>query len=67
MKQNTNLYKLNNKDLYKNVPHKLYVGKISDLGYMSEKEAVDYAIKKFKTAVSKINQELLGYDLNITE
>ena len=35
------------------------------LGYMSETEAVNYAIDKFNRAVSKINRELLGYDINI--
>ena len=32
---------------------------------MSETEGVNYAIDKFNRAVSKINRELLGYDINI--
>lgn len=35
------------------------------LGYMSETEAVNYAIDKFNRAVSRINRELLGYDINV--
>ena len=56
---------MNNKDLYEDVPQEPFEGEISDLGYMSETEAVNYAIDKFNRAVSKINRELLGYDINI--
>ena len=35
------------------------------LGYMSETEGVNYAIDKFNRAVSRINRELLGYDINV--
>ena len=56
---------MNNKDLYEDVPHEPFEGEISDLGYMSETEAVNYAIDKFNRAVSRINRELLGYDINI--
>ena len=56
---------MNNKDLYADVSHEPFEGEISDLGYMSETEGVNYAIDKFNRAVSKINRELLGYDINI--
>jgi hypothetical protein len=56
---------MNNKDLYEDVPHEPFEGEISDLGYMSETEAVNYAIDKFNRAVSRINRELLGYDINV--
>ena len=37
---------------------------MSDLGYKSEKEAVEYALKRFDAAVSKINIEVFGYDID---
>ena len=40
---------------------------MSDLGYKSEAEAVEYALKKFKAAASKINIEVLGYDIDFPE
>jgi hypothetical protein len=51
-------------ETYKGVPLKNYEGKISDLGYKSEAEAVEYALKKFNAAVSKINIEIFGYDID---
>jgi hypothetical protein len=54
-------------ETYKGVPLKKYEGKISDLGYKSEAEAVEYAMKKFKAAVSKINREVLGHDIYFPE
>ena len=51
-------------ETYKGVPLKKYEGKISDLGYKSEAEAVEYALKKFDAAVSKINIEIFGYDID---
>ena len=54
-------------ETYKGVPLKKYEGKISDLGYKSEAEAVEYAMKKIKAAVSKINREVLGYDIYFPE
>ena len=52
---------------YKGVPIKKFEGKISDLGYKSEAEAVEYALKKFKAAASKINMEVFGYDIDFPE
>ena len=54
-------------ETYKGVPLKKYEGKISDLGYKSEAEAVEYALKKFDAAVSKINIEVFGYDIEFPE
>ncbi len=51
-------------DTYKGVPLKKFEGKISDLGYKSEAELVEYALKKFRAAVSKINKKILGHDLD---
>jgi hypothetical protein len=54
-------------ETYKGVPLKKYEGEMSDLGYKSEAEAVEYALKKFKAAASKINIEVLGYDIDFPE
>ena len=54
-------------ETYKGVPLKKYEGKISDLGYKSGEELIENALKRFKAAVSKINKEVLGYDLDIPE
>ena len=54
-------------ETYKGVPLKKYEGKISDLGYKSEAEAVEYALKKFNAAVSKINIRILGHDIDFPE
>ena len=51
-------------DTYKGVSLKKFEGKISDLGYKSEAELVEYALKKFRAAVSKINIKILGHDLD---
>ena len=37
---------------------------MSDLGYKSGEELIENALKRFKAAVSKINKEVLGYDLD---
>ena len=57
----------NKNDTYKGVPVKKFEGKISDLGCKSEAEAIEYAMKKFKAAVSKINREVLGHDIYFPE
>lgn len=54
-------------DLYRDIPHKKFVGEISDLGYMTETEAVKYAIDKFMKATREINIRLLGHDVNICD
>ena len=54
-------------DTYKGVPLKKFEGKISDLGYKSEAELVEYALKKFRAAVSKINIKILGHDIDFPE
>jgi hypothetical protein len=58
----------NNKEyIFEGIPHKLYEGEMSDLGYKSGEELIENALKRFKAAVSKINKEVLGYDLDIPE
>ena len=57
----------NKKDIYEGIPHELYDGEMSDLACKSEKEAVEYALKKFDAAVSKINIEIFGYDIDFPE
>ena len=52
-------------DLYRDIPYKKFVGEISDLGYMTEAEAVKYAIDKFMKATREINIRLVGLDVNI--
>ena len=54
----------NKKYIFEGIPHKFYEGEMSDLGYKSEKEAVEYALKRFDAAVSKINIEVFGYDID---
>ncbi len=54
----------NKKYIYEGIPHEFYEGEMSDLGYKSEKEAVEYALKRFDAAVSKINIEVFGYDID---
>ena len=51
-------------ETYKGVPLKKYEGKISDLGYKSGEELIENALKKFDAAVSKINIEIFGYDID---
>ena len=57
----------NKKYIYEGIPHELYEGEMSDLGYKSGEELIENALKRFKAAVSKINKEELGYDLDIPE
>ena len=57
----------NKKYIYEGIPHEFYEGEMSDLGYKSEKEAVEYAMKLFDERVSKSNIKILGYDLDIPE
>ena len=54
----------NKKYIFEGIPHKLYEGKMSDLGFTNEAEAVEYALKLFDAGVSKINKRVLGYDLD---
>ena len=54
-------------ETYKGVPLKNYEGKISDLGYKSGEELIENALKKFDAAVSKINMEVFGYDIDFPE
>ena len=54
----------NKKYIYEGIPHELYEGEMSDLGYKSEAEAVEYALKLFDAKVSEINKRVLGYDLD---
>ena len=51
-------------DTYKGVPLKKFEGKISDLGYKSGEEVIEYAMKLFDERVSKINIKILGHDLD---
>ena len=55
------------KYIYEGIPHEFYEGEMSDLGYKSGEELIENALKRFKAAVSKINKEVLGYDLDIPE
>ena len=65
LKFKKNKYMSNNKnDTYKGVPVKKFEGKISDLGYKSGEELIENALKKFDAAVSKINREVFGYDID---
>ena len=57
----------NKKYIFEGIPHELYEGEMSDLGYKSEKEAVEYALKRFDAAVSKINIEVFGYDIEFPD
>ena len=57
----------NKKYIYEGIPHEFYEGEMADLGCKSEKEAVEYALKKFDAAVSKINIEIFGYDIDFPE
>ena len=57
----------NKKYIYEGIPHELYEGKMSDLGYKSGEELIENALKRFKAAVSKINREVLGHDIEFPE
>ena len=54
-------------DTYKGVPLKKFEGKISDLGYKSEAEAIEYAMKIFNDRVRKSNIRILGHDIDFPE
>jgi hypothetical protein len=57
----------NKKYIYEGIPHEFYEGEMSDLGYKSEKEAVEYAMKLFDERVSKSNIKILGYDIDFPD
>ncbi len=54
----------NKKYIYEGIPHKLYEGEMSELGFIDEAKAVEYALKLFDAKVSKINIKILGHDLD---
>ena len=54
----------NKKDIYEGIPHKLYEGEMSELRFIDEAKAVEYALKLFDAKVSKINKRVLGYDID---
>ena len=54
----------NKKYIFEGIPHKLYEGEMSDLGYKSGEELIENALKKFRAAASKINIKILGHDLD---
>jgi hypothetical protein len=57
----------NKKYIYEGIPHEFYEGEMSDLGYKSEKEAVEYAMKLFDERVSKSNIKILGHDIDFPD
>ena len=57
----------NKKYIYEGIPHEFYEGEMSDLGYKSGEELIEYALKRFDERVSKSNIRILGYDLDIPE
>ena len=57
----------NKNDTYKGVPVKKFEGKISDLGYKSEEEVIEYAMKLFDERVSKSNIRILGHDIDFPD
>ncbi len=54
----------NKKYIYEGIPHELYEGEMSELGFIDEAKAVEYALKLFDARVSKINKKILGHDLD---
>ena len=54
----------NKKDIYEGIPHEFYEGEMSDLGYKSGEELIEYALKRFRAAASKINIKVLGHDID---
>ena len=54
-------------DTYKGVPLKKFEGKISDLGYKSGEEVIEYAMKLFDERVSKSNIRILGHDIDFPD
>ena len=57
----------NKKYIYEGIPHEFYEGEMSDLGCRSGEELIENALKKFDAAVSKINMEVFGYDIDFPE
>ena len=57
----------NKKYIFEGIPHEFYEGEMSDLGCKSGEEVIEYALKKFDAAVSKINIEVFGYDIDFPE
>ena len=54
----------NKKYIFEGIPHKLYEGEMSDLGFTNEAEAVEYALKLFDDRVRKSNIKILGHDID---
>ena len=54
----------NKKYIYEGIPHEFYEGEMSDLGYKSGEELIEYALKRFDERVSKSNIRILGYDID---
>ena len=54
----------NRKYIYEGIPHEFYEGEMSDLGYKSGEELIEYALKRFDERVSKSNIRILGYDID---
>ena len=54
----------NKKYIFEGIPHELYEGEMSDLGYKSEAEAIEYAMKIFNDRVRKSNIRILGHDID---
>ena len=54
----------NKKYIFEGIPHELYEGEMSDLGYKSKAEAVEYALKLFDDRVRKSNIKILGHDID---
>ena len=57
----------NKKYIFEGIPHEFYEGEMSDLGCRSGEELIEYALKRFDAAVSKINIEVFGYDIEFPE
>ena len=57
----------NKKYIYEGIPHEFYEGEMSDLGYKSGEELIEYALKRFDDRVSKSNIKILGHDIEFPE
>ena len=57
----------NRKYIYEGIPHEFYEGEMSDLGYKSGEELIEYALKRFDDRVSKSNIKILGHDIEFPE
>ena len=57
----------NKKYIFEGIPHKLYEGEMSDLGYKSGEEVIEYAMKLFDERVSKSNIRILGHDIDFPD